>query len=150
MGALKSIRGVVKEGHKIFIYVYKTFENAPLRHYLLKAATVLRRYTSKMPADKLYIFLYFILPVILLFFYLPSWISWRIPRCRKYSSMLPYSYEQYGHRSWRDIHMNMFDRFGNPVERRYNRAEMNEWMTETSFQSYELRELAGWVVIAIK
>jgi hypothetical protein len=46
--------------------------------------------------------------------------------------------------------MNLFDRFGNPVERRYNRKQMETWMTSAGFQRYELRAADGWMVAGVK
>ena len=61
----------------------------------------------------------------------------------------PYNYEQYQNRSFRDIHMNLFDRFGNPIERRYTRREMMDWMEKSDFERFELKKGQGWTVTAI-
>ncbi|HEB02284.1 MAG TPA: hypothetical protein ENI12_03535 [Nitrospirae bacterium] len=61
----------------------------------------------------------------------------------------PYSFEQYRGRRIRDFHMNLFDRFGNPVERRYNRREMTDWMERADIDDYKLVSRDGWVVSAV-
>lgn len=61
----------------------------------------------------------------------------------------PYSYEQYRGRRIRDFHMNMFDRFGNPVERRYSRKQMQDWMARAGINDYKLLHRDGWVVVGM-
>jgi SAM-dependent methyltransferase len=148
--ALLSIKQTVKSGGKVFIYVYPDFrdENAA-RYYLLKIVNQLRRITVKIPSHYLYWLLYLMLPVIILFLYAPSWFLWHAGM-KKMSTILPYNYEQYRGRPFRDIHMNLFDRFGNPVERRYNRVEMEQWMMRAGFKKYSLWFKDGWTVAALK
>ncbi len=148
--ALASIKKYVGPKNKIFLMVYRTFENDnKFKHNLLKVASQMRKVTSKMPSDLLYYCLYLMVPVVLICFYIPSWLFWHLPGGKKLSNMFPYSYEQYADRRIRDIHMNLFDRFGNPVERRYNSKDMNDWMTRADFDSFQLEENEGWNVVAI-
>jgi len=148
--ALDSIKKHVGPKKKIFLMVYKTFQDDnKFKHYLLILVSMLRLITSKMPPNLLYIFLYLLTPVILLCFYFPSWVLWHIPNGKRFSNMLPYSFQQYANRLFRDIHMNLFDRFGNPVERRYNLQNMEDWMNRSNFDSFQLEKLDHWNVIAI-
>ncbi|MGK0179752.1 MAG: hypothetical protein ACI8PD_001553, partial [Nitrospinales bacterium] len=129
---------------------YRSFEDDnQFKHCLLKVASQMRRVTSRMPSDLLYAFLYLMVPVVLICFYIPSWIFWHLPNGKKMSNMFPYSYEQYCDRRLRDMHMNLFDRFGNPVERRYNTKDMEDWMTRADFDSFHLEKDEGWNVVAI-
>jgi uncharacterized protein YbaR (Trm112 family)/SAM-dependent methyltransferase len=149
--ALLSIRGKVLPGSKIFIYVYPDFKDEnPIRYYLLKVVNQLRRLTVKIPSNLLYWLLYLLLPFIVLFLYFPSWFLWNIIGLQKIATIFPYNYEQYKGRPLRDIHMNLLDRFGNPVERRYNRAEMEQWMERAGFRTYTLWFKDGWAVAALK
>ncbi|MCP4105931.1 MAG: methyltransferase domain-containing protein [Desulfobacteraceae bacterium] len=147
-GALESIQKAVKPSGNLFIYVYKSYKEDNLfKHLLLYPVTLLRKLTVKMSADQLYYFLYLLLPVSLVFCFIPSMILWHIPGMKRLSNMFPYSYEQYKGRKIRDFHMNLFDRFGNPLERRYTKEEMCEWMDKVNFESYQLKENNyGWVV----
>lgn len=148
--ALNSIKKHVGPKNKIFLMVYRSFEDDnKFKHYLLKIASQMRKITSRMPSDMLYLFLYLMVPVVLIFFYIPSLILWHLPNGKKWSKIFPYSYEQYKDRRLRDIHMNLFDRFGNPVERRYNTEEMEGWMNRADFNSYQLEKDEGWNVVAI-
>jgi uncharacterized protein YbaR (Trm112 family) len=149
--ALDSIKKTVRPDEKLFIYVYPSFEDEnKFKYYLLKLITQLRRATVKIPSNYLYKLLYLIVPVVLVGFYFPSWILWHIPWTRNFAEMLPYNYGQYQGRRLRDIHMNLFDRFGNPVERRYSREEMERWMTRSDFKEYKLVFRDGWSVSAVK
>ena len=128
-GALQSIKRTVKATGKIFIYVYRTFEeDSMMKQHALYVANLLRALTIKMSGNVLYLFLYLLIPPIFLLCYLPSMLFWHIPGGRRMFKNFPYNYEQYQNRSFRDIHMNLFDRFGNPIERRYTRREMMDWM----------------------
>ncbi len=148
--ALASIKKYVGAKKKIFLMVYKSFEDDnKFKHYLLKAVSQLRKVTSRMPSNILYWILYLLVPIVLITCYFPSWLFWHLPNGKKISGIFPYSYEQYGDRRLRDIHMNLFDRFGNPVERRYNFQEMNDWMTKANFESFHLEKNFCWNVVAI-
>jgi SAM-dependent methyltransferase/uncharacterized protein YbaR (Trm112 family) len=149
-GALRSILNAVRPNGKVFLMVYQTFEDENLlKHSLLKVVNFMRRLTVRLPSNVLYTLLYFMVPVVLVTCYFPSWILWHLG-LRSLATALPYNYKQYGRRRFRDIHMNLFDRFGNPVERRYNRKQMETWMTSAGFQSYELRAADGWMVAGVK
>ena len=149
--ALQSIQRVVQPGRKTFLMVYQTFEEENLiKHWLLKVGNPLRKLTVRMPSNVLYVFLYLLIPVVFFGCYLPSMLLWYLPGCRSLSSKLPYSYEQYSKRLLRDMHMNLFDRFGNPVERRYTRQQMNEWMSKVGFDQYDLWSKDAWLVSGIK
>jgi SAM-dependent methyltransferase/uncharacterized protein YbaR (Trm112 family) len=148
--ALISIKKHVAPMKKIFLMVYKSFEDDnKFKHHLLKVSTQIRRVTSRMPAPLLYWLLYLMIPVVLIGFYFPSWVLWQFPKGKKISLMIPYNYEQYSDRRLRDMHMNLFDRFGNPVERRYNRQDMNDWMIRAGFEKFELENTYTWNVVAI-
>lgn len=149
--ALISIKKCVGPMKKIFLMVYRSFEDDnKFKHHLLKVATQMRKVTSKLPSSLLYWLLYLMIPVVLIGFYLPSWILWHIPKGKKLSLMIPYNYEQYHDRWLRDMHMNLFDRFGNPLERRYNQQDLNEWMIRAGFENFELEKTYTWNIIAIK
>ena len=150
-GALRSIMRAVQEKKKIFVYVYPSFKDENvLKYLLLKLVNPLRKITVKLPSNYLYRLLYLFLPIVLVLFYFPSWVLWHIPGLRKISKILPYSYAQYRGRKIRDIHMNLFDRFGNPVERRYSRQEMEEWMGSAGLKEYTLHFNDGWSVSGVK
>ena len=149
--ALLSIKRVVQPNKKIFVYVYPNFKDENIfKYYLLRVVNQVRRITVKLPSNLLYWLLYLMVPVVLFLFYWPSWLLWLLPGMRRFSKIMPYSYEQYRGRRIRDIHMNLFDRFGNPVERRYSRDEMEAWMQRTGFREYTLSFRDGWIVSAVK
>jgi uncharacterized protein YbaR (Trm112 family)/SAM-dependent methyltransferase len=149
--ALAAIKQCVIPDGKIWLYVYPSFKDENwVRYYLLKVVNQIRRITVRMPSNYLYYLLYLILPLVLIFLYYPSVAMSRIPWLRRYSTILPYNHEQYKGLSFREIHMNLFDRFGNPVERRYDREEMNDWMKRAGFKGYALWFKDGWTVGAIK
>lgn len=148
--ALLSLKRTVAEGKKIFIYVYPDFKGEnKFRYLMLKVINQFRRITVKMPSNILYGLLYFVVPFVVLFLYFPSKILWMLG-FKKLAVISPYNYQQYRGRKLRDIHMNLFDRFGNPVERRYSRDQMNDWMQRSGFKQFELFFLDGWVVSALK
>lgn len=145
--ALQNIRAAVKPGGRLSLYVYASFEDEnKFKFYLLKLVNQFRRFTVRMPSDKLYKLLYLPLPFVLVLLYFPSWVLWQLG-FKKASMRFPYSYEQYRGRRIRDMHMNLFDRFGNPVERRYSRQEMQDWMARAEVKDPTLLHRDGWVVV---
>jgi SAM-dependent methyltransferase len=144
--ALQSVVGKIRPGGNVFLMLYQTFEeHNKLKHWLLKAVNLIRCVTAKMPPRALYVALYLMLPIVLMTCYGPSYLLWYLPGTRRWSSKLPYNYEQYRKRRLRDFHMNLFDRFGNPIERRYRRAEMEDWMRR-SFLDFDMRAKDGWLI----
>jgi len=147
---LLSIKRTVAPGNKIFVYVYPSFkEENYFRYVMLKVINPLRRITVKLPSNVLYYLLYLPMPFILGFLYYPSKLFWKLG-FKRIAAIPPYNYQQYQGRRIRDIHMNLFDRFGCPVERRYDREEMNDWMKRAGFKQFELFFVDGWTVSAIK
>lgn len=148
--ALRGVSDKVKEGGKIWLYVYPSFRDEnKLRYHLLKLITQVRRVTVRIPSNILYYLLYPALGLVLVLLYYPSTALWHVG-LRKLATLPPYNYEQYRGRPLRDIHMNLFDRFGNPVERRYHRSEMEDWMRRAGFAKYRLYFKDGWTVGAVK
>ena len=148
-GALDSIRSVTRKDSRIFLYVYNSFEDENLfKFYFLKAVNLVRKLTVKVPSNFLYWMLYPMVPVVYACLYLPSRMLWAVG-LKGLSMKFPYSFEQYRGRRIRDFHMNLFDRFGNPVERRYNRREMTDWMERADIDDYKLVSRDGWVVSAV-
>lgn len=149
--ALEELKLRLKKGGRINLYLYPSFKDTNIiKHLLLIPVGFVRAITSRMSSGVLYYFLLLLLPLVLLFCYFPSWLLYRVFRNSKASNLFPYSYLQYKDRTLRDIHMNLFDRFGNPVERRYDRKEMENWMEATRFSQVQLIFNNGWLVGAIK
>jgi SAM-dependent methyltransferase len=149
-GALASLHRVVIPGGKIFIMVYTDFAGQDrVKHQLLRMATWLRRYSIRLRPKTLYDVLAVALPFVVLTCYIPSRVLWHLG-ARRSSSRFPYNYEQYSKRPFRDIHMNLFDRFGNPLERRYNREQMMDWLGRSGLRNFVLEHRDSWVFSAIK
>jgi SAM-dependent methyltransferase len=149
-GALQSLRRSVKSGGKVFIMVYTDFDGEDdVKHQLLRIATWLRRFSIRLKPDVLYKILGIALPLVIVGCYLPSRLLWQLG-ARKWSSRFPYNYEQYGQRRFRDIHMNLFDRFGNPLERRYNRSQMLAWLQRSGLEHHVLEHRDAWVFSAVQ
>jgi SAM-dependent methyltransferase/uncharacterized protein YbaR (Trm112 family) len=143
--ALQNIMEVVRPGGRVFLYVYPSFEDeSRFKFQLLKAATALRRVTVKLPSDVLTAMLIPLVPVVYVLFYLPSKFLARFKRARKIAAHLPYNYQHFRGRTLRDFHLNLLDRFGNPVERRYSRAEIDDWMGRSRLIDVEVRLGHGW------
>jgi SAM-dependent methyltransferase/uncharacterized protein YbaR (Trm112 family) len=149
--AVQSIKRVVVPGGKVFLYVYKSFADEDrFKDGLLRIATLVRHGTVRLPSNVLYYLLYLGVPLMGVLFYYPSAILSKFSSTRSFADRLPYNYEQYGTRKWRDVHMNLFDRFGNPVERRYTGEQMEEWFERAGFAAYRLTRGYGWNVTATK
>ncbi len=148
--ALLSLKRVLRQGGHIWIYVYPSFKDEnKFKYYALKLVNQARRITVQLPANFLYALLWLVAPLMWLLFYVPTMIFHKLGM-RKLAATFPYSYEQYKGRRLRDFHMNLFDRFGNPAERRYDRDEIYEWMNRASFSAFKVWFKDGWTVGATK
>lgn len=148
--ALQCIKTKVNSNGKLWLYVYPSFKDENrLRYWGLKVVSILRRITVKLPSNILFGLLAILAPFIWFFLLLPSRILDAIG-FSKIARVLPYNCEQYKNRGIRDVHMNLFDRFGNPAERRYDRQEIIQWMDRAGFSKYEVFFKDGWTVSALR
>lgn len=144
--ALDAIAAKVRTGGRVHVYVYPSFrDESTVKHLALRVVTAVRRATVKIPSNVLYWLLYAVLPIVWATCYVPT-------RCLRNTRIgpwlnrhFPYSYAQYAGRRVRDIHLNLFDRFGNPVERRYSRDEIEAWLRRSVLVDVDVAFRDGWM-----
>ena len=132
----------VKRGGSVIIYVYEDFaERSALERALLKAVNSLRVVTKRLPPPVLYSLCVLASPFVLLSCSLPYQIFKRIPATRKFAERIPFR-----HTVRLDcIVADLYDRFSPPIERRYNRQEVEAWFRKAGFEDINVINHRGWV-----
>ena len=145
---VSSLKDKVKPGGKLLLYIYQSFkDDNPLKHFVLKFINLIRFFTSKLDRRLLYFLLIPFIPIVYLLCYFPSLVLSKLG-LEKLSCIFPYNYEQYKGRKLRDFHMNLYDRFANPVERRYDKKELKDLLFQGGISKYTCSSRYGWNVIA--
>jgi 2-polyprenyl-3-methyl-5-hydroxy-6-metoxy-1,4-benzoquinol methylase len=139
--AFRNLLRYVKPGGWIHIYLYWRPENQPIKRALLALVSAARRITRRIPHRLLYglsfpaaavAFASFVWPYQLLLAAGLSRIAERMPM------------KQYAKYPFRVCVNDQFDRLSAPIEFRYSRDEVEEWMRRAGLEEIVVRPNYGW------
>ncbi len=134
---------LLRAGEFINVYLYWNLEGeAAWRRSLLKAVTQVRRFTTRLPHALLQRVSWTIAVGFQLAFILPSRALARFSATRPLADRVPLGhYRKY---SFRVLYTDQFDRFSAPIENRYSRAEVAEWLARAGLTDVVILGGAGW------
>ncbi len=139
--AFRNLLQYLKPGGWIHIYLYWKPENQPVKRALLALVTAVRRFTTRIPHQLLYglsfpaaavAFAGFVWPYQLLLAAGLNGIAERMPM------------KQYAGYPFRVCVNDQFDRLSAPIEFRYTRDEVEEWMRRAGLEEIVIRPNFGW------
>jgi ubiquinone/menaquinone biosynthesis C-methylase UbiE len=142
---LSEIARVLKRGSPAFLYLYEDHSENPIKYVGIKVVSMLRFLTVRMPPKVLYLLSTLASPVVFLFFTVPAKILARFKLTAPLSGKIPFNF---GTTPF-SLKGDLYDRFGAPIERRYNREEVRGMFTRNGFADVRvtrLKDTAGWVV----
>jgi SAM-dependent methyltransferase len=140
--ALAELVRVLKKGGGLALYVYEDFETRSWgERLLLKAVNQLRHVTVRMPPRWLYGLCRFCSPLVFLGLTVPAKLLARIPSLEPLSRRIPY---HHGKRPF-GLTGDLYDRFAVPIERRYSRSAIGQWLTRMGLTDVQVHPLRGWV-----
>ena len=140
--ALAELVRILKPGGLLALYLYEDFESRNLlEQMLLWLVNRLRTLTVQMPPRMLYGLCTLLSPLIYVTLTVPARILARVPGGERLSRRIPY------HQGRRPLGLvgDLYDRFATPIERRYSRAGVAQWLASAGLTDVNVAPLRGWV-----
>jgi SAM-dependent methyltransferase/uncharacterized protein YbaR (Trm112 family) len=131
-----------KPGGDVLIYLYWSLKDEPRwKQHLLNAVSVVRRGTTRMPFPLLRVFSWCVAVGCEAIFVLPC-RALRNTRWNSFAEALPL--KLYADFPFRLIYQDQFDRFSAPIENRYDREEVEGWLTRAGVENWGILRGSGW------
>jgi len=141
--AFRYLLRFVKPGGEFRMFLYWAPEHQFLKGLLLKAVSVLRLVTTRMPHWLLYLLSYAAAFLVWGCFVLPHRALTRVPIFSKIADQIPL--RQYSRYPFRTCVNDQFDRFSAPLERRYSRAQVEQFLKSADLEEINVFPNFGWV-----
>ena len=146
--AFRNLLRFLKPGGEVQIYLYWKPESRPIKALLLSGIAGARRLTTRMPHKAVYVLAYPAAVSAFLFFVWPYRIMKRLPPFERLAEELPM--KQYASYPFRVCVNDQLDRLSAPIENRYTRADVQNWLARASLESPRVGENFGWVATGRK
>lgn len=141
--AFRELVKFAKNGASVIIYVYERFtERSWIEKIGLWVVTQIRKITSRMSPQVLYLFCLILSPFIWLLFSLPANLLSRLKVTKSLAERFPFRHTT----NLFCIKADLFDRFSPPVENRYSKQEIEAWLGRASLDNIGIINYRGWVV----
>jgi hypothetical protein len=132
----------LRPGGEIQIYVYWRPEGQPVKRFLLAGVSAVRKVSTRLPHGLLYGLSYPLAALALLGFVLPYRTLRAVRALAPLAERLPM--RQYARYPFRVCVNDQFDRFSAPLERRYTRREVEEWLGRAGLEEVRVFPNWGW------
>ena len=146
--AFRNLLRFLKPGGEVQIYLYWKPERRPIKALLLSGIAGARQLTTRMPHKAVYVLAYPAAVSAFLFFVWPYRIMKRVPPLERLAEELPM--KQYASYPFRVCVNDQLDRLSAPIENRYTRADVQNWLARASLESPRVGENYGWVATGRK
>lgn len=146
--AFRNLLRFLKPGGEVQIYLYWKPERRPIKALLLSGIGGARALTTRMPHKAVYLLAYPAAVSAFLFFVWPYRIMKRLRRLERLAEELPM--KQYASYPFRVCVNDQLDRLSAPIENRYTRADVQNWLSRASLESPFVGENFGWVATGRK
>ncbi len=146
--AFRNLLRFLKPGGEVQIYVYWKPERRPIKALLLSAVAGARKLTTRLPLAAVHVLAYPAAGAAFLFFVWPYRIMKRVPALDSLAEELPM--KQYANFPFRVCVNDQFDRLSAPIENRYTRADVQNWLARAALESPVVGENFGWVATGRK
>jgi 2-polyprenyl-3-methyl-5-hydroxy-6-metoxy-1,4-benzoquinol methylase len=145
--AVRSLAKLVRPGGTLRLYVYRSLADEGLsRRALLALVTALRAVTTRLPPDALHAFSWTVSAVATAVLLAPRRLLRRSRMGDRLTRGLPLVH--YTDVPFRMLVAEQFDRFGAPLEGRYRRDEVEEWLQAAGLDVVAILPGLGWRAIA--
>jgi SAM-dependent methyltransferase/uncharacterized protein YbaR (Trm112 family) len=146
--AFQNLLRFLKPGGEVQIYLYWKPESSPIKALLLSGVAGARRLTTRLPHRVVYLLAYPAAVSAFLFFVWPYRIMKRLRPFERLAEELPM--KQYASFPFRVCVNDQLDRLSAPIENRYTRADVHDWLARASLESPRVGENYGWVATGRK
>ena len=146
--AFRNLLRFLKPGGEVQIYLYWKPERRPIKALLLSAVAGTRRLTTRLPHQAVYLLAYPAAVLAFLLFVWPYRMLKRVPALARVAEELPM--KQYASFPFRVCVNDQLDRLSAPIENRYTRADVQNWLARAALESPLVGENFGWVATGRK
>jgi SAM-dependent methyltransferase len=141
--AFQNLLSYLKPGGEIQIYLYWKPEGQPIKRGLLAFVGLARQVTRRLPHSFIYALAFPAAVAAYIFFVWPFRILKRIPILTNFAEKLPM--KQYASFPFRVCVNDQLDRFSAPIENRYTRQEVTDWLNRAGLEAIDTQPAFGWV-----
>jgi SAM-dependent methyltransferase/uncharacterized protein YbaR (Trm112 family) len=142
-GAFQNLLRYLKPGGEIQIYLYWHPEGQPIKRALLRMVSAGRQITTRLPHKAVYALAFPAAVAAFGWFVWPYRILKRIPGLKSLAEKLPM--KQYANFPFRVCVNDQLDRFSAPIENRYTREEVTDWLKRAQLEDIKVNAAYGWV-----
>ena len=146
--AFQNLLQFLKPGGVVQIYLYWKPEQRPIKAAMLSGVSMARRLTTRLPHEAVYLLAYPTALIVFALFVWPYRILRRLPGFRRLAEELPM--KQYASLPFRVCVNDQLDRLSAPIENRYTRADVQNWLVRASLEAASIGENFGWVATGRK
>ncbi len=143
MISFQNLLGYLKPGGEIQIYLYWQPEGQPIKRWLLAFVGMARQVTRRLPHAFVYALAFPAAVAAYGFFVWPYRILKRVPGLGKFAEKFPM--KQYASFPFRVCVNDQLDRFSAPIENRYTRKEITDWLIRAGLEAIDTQPVFGWV-----
>ncbi|HSE19116.1 MAG TPA: methyltransferase domain-containing protein [Pyrinomonadaceae bacterium] len=141
--AFQNLLRFLKPGGVVQIYLYWKPEQRPIKAAMLSGITAARRLTTRLPHGAVYALAYPTAMAAFTFFVWPYRILRRVPLFNRVAEEIPL--KQYANLPFRVCVNDQLDRFSAPIENRYTRQDVHNWLARASLEAPSVGENFGWI-----
>lgn len=142
-GAFQNLLRYLKPNGEIQIYLYWKPERQPIKRALLAMVASGREITTRLPHRAVYALAFPAAVAAFGLFVWPYRILKRMPGLKALAETIPM--KQYAGFPFRVCVNDQLDRFSAPIENRYTRQEVNDWLSRAQLESPQVNPSNGWV-----
>lgn len=146
--AFQNLLRYLKPGGEIQIYLYWKPERQPIKRALLALVTAVRKLTTRLPHQLNYALAFPAAVLAFAFFVWPYRILKKIPGLAPLAQKLPM--KQYANFPFRVCVNDQLDRFSAPIENRYTRKDVEDWLRRGHLEEIKINPSYGWVATGRK
>ena len=146
--AFQNLLRFLKPGGVVQIYLYWKPEQRPIKAAMLSGISAARRLTTRLPHGAVYALAYPTAVVAFTFFVWPYRILKKFPIFNRVAEEIPL--RQYAYLPFRVCVNDQLDRFSAPIENRYTRADVQNWLARASLDAASVGENFGWIATGRK
>lgn len=141
--AFQELLRYLKPGGEIQIYLYWKPERQPIKRALLAFVGVSRRITTRLPHRIVYALAFPAAVAAFVFFVWPYRLLKNTPGLESFAEKLPM--KQYTRFPFRVCVNDQLDRFSAPIENRYTKQQVADWLSRAGLECKSVGEASGWV-----
>jgi ubiquinone/menaquinone biosynthesis C-methylase UbiE len=141
--AFQKLLRFLKPGGEIQIYLYWKPERQPFKSIMLAGITGLREVTTRLPHTVVHLLSYPAAVAAFGFFVWPYHVIKRIPSLEHVAQQMPM--RQYADFPFRVCVNDQLDRLSAPIENRYTKQEVMDWLNRAKLKQPAVVANSGWV-----